>query len=31
VFQLQDCVPQGAGFWRVNLAAWELVGALTGR
>lgn len=31
VFQLQDCVPQGGGFWRVNLAAWELVGALTGR
>jgi len=31
VFQLQDCVPQGAGFWRVNLAAWELVGALVGR
>ena len=31
VFQWQDCVPQGAGFWRVNLAAWEYVGRLAGR
>lgn len=31
VFQIQDCVPQGAGFWRVNLAAWEYVGTLAGR
>lgn len=31
VFQPQDCVPQGAGFWRVNLAAWEFVGRLSGR
>lgn len=31
VFQVQDCVPQGAGFWRVNLAAWELVGSLSRR
>jgi len=31
VFQWQDCVPQGAGFWRVNLAAWEFVGRLAGR
>lgn len=31
VFQPQDCVPQGAGFWRVNLAAWEFVGSLSGR
>jgi uncharacterized SAM-binding protein YcdF (DUF218 family) len=31
VFQWQDCVPQGAGFWRVNLAVWEFVGNLAGR
>lgn len=31
VFQPQDCVPQGAGFWRVNLAAWEFLGRLSGR
>ena len=31
VFQWQDCVPQGAGFWRVNLAVWEYVGRLSGR
>jgi uncharacterized SAM-binding protein YcdF (DUF218 family) len=31
VFQWQDCVPQGAGFWRVNLAFWEFVGSLSGR
>lgn len=31
VFQWQDCVPQGAGFWRVNLAIWEYVGRLSGR
>jgi uncharacterized SAM-binding protein YcdF (DUF218 family) len=31
VFQWQDCVPQGAGFWRVNLAFWEFVGGLSGR
>jgi uncharacterized SAM-binding protein YcdF (DUF218 family) len=31
VFQWQDCVPQGAGFWRVNLAAWEYVGRWAGR
>jgi uncharacterized SAM-binding protein YcdF (DUF218 family) len=31
VLQWQDCVPQGAGFWRVNLAVWEFVGNLAGR
>lgn len=31
VFQWQDCVPQGAGFWRVNLAVWEFVGRFAGR
>ena len=31
VFQLQDIVPQGAGFWRVNVALWEYVGRLAGR
>jgi uncharacterized SAM-binding protein YcdF (DUF218 family) len=31
VFQWQDCVPQGAGFWRVNLAMWEYVGRVSGR
>lgn len=31
VFQWQDIVPQGAGFWRVNVAMWEYVGSVSGR
>ncbi len=31
VFQLPDIVPQGAGFWRVNVAAWEYWGRVAGR
>jgi uncharacterized SAM-binding protein YcdF (DUF218 family) len=30
-FQLPDCVPQGSGFWRVNLAVWEVAASWLGR
>lgn len=28
VFEFQDCVPQGAAFWRSNVALWEYLGML---